>query len=135
MGCERSKLNPHICLSEEAAWLEKMRQQCVDISRNSKTSNVNVGLFNYNSTVNDMSNSQRTCHCNRDWKSEIPEIILLIVVLLFVYYLYRKYKEHKKRINIRKEVIGMSQTDRARLVTVQMIQSQGNAIDWKAYES
>ena len=47
-----------------------------------------------------------------------------------MYYLYRKCREHKKRINIRNVVIGMSPTDRARPVTVQMIPTQGNAIDW-----
>ena len=94
-----------------------------------------INIFNYNNTVNDMSTSQKTCNCNWDWKSKIPEIILLIVVLLFVFYVYRNYREHKKRNNIMKAVIGMSPTDRARRVTVQRIQPQGNGIDWKAYES
>ena len=129
-------MNPDICLSDEAEWLEKMRKQRVSLSRNPKTNNYNVGLFNYDSTNNDMSTTENACNCAWNWRSELPVIILLVVVILFVVYFWRKYREHKRRNAIRESVVGYSSMDRARPYTVQMFQQpQNRGIDYQAYGS
>ena len=97
--------------------------------------NYNVGLFNYDNTVNDMSTSNNACDCNWSWRSELPKIILLVVVIMFVYYLWRKYRDQKRKKVIREAVVGYSPTARARPYTVQMFLQQNRGIDYKAYES
>ena len=139
MGCKCSKLNPEICLKDEAAWLEKMRQQCHALSQTPRTNNYNVGLFNVDSTSNSMTTNENPCSCSWNWHSELPVIILLAVVVLFVVYFWRKYREHKWRRAFRDAVVGYSANDRARPCTVNMFQhpqGKGNkAIDYSTFDA
>ena len=94
MGCQRSKINPDICEKDEAEWMKKIMQHCSTISnRNPETQNNNIGLFNVDSTTNNMNTNEDTCDCSWNWKAELPELLLLALVLVGLWWAYRRYRE------------------------------------------
>ena len=83
MGCTRSKINPDICEKDEDEWMKKTMQHCSIISScNPETHNNNIGLFNVDSTMSNMNTNMIKCECGWDWRSELPELLLLALVVV-----------------------------------------------------
>ena len=68
-GCTKSDIIPDICVEDEGAWIQKTKQHCFNInSRNPNTQNNNYGLFNVDSTSNEMNTNLDKCDCGWDWE-------------------------------------------------------------------
>ena len=116
MGCTRSKLNPKICLSEEAAWIKSVQKYCAPGSSSHSgfqehDSRNTFGLINVESDIKE--NVQGGAACGKVYWMDLLEIVVIILVGLFlVRLIYVWYMNSKKR---------------ARKVTVMQMSSLMNA--------
>ena len=86
MGCTQLKLNPKICLSEEAAWNKSVQKHCATGSSSSgfqeQNSRSTYSLINVES--DNKENIQGDSQCGGIHWTDSLEIVVIILVVLFL---------------------------------------------------
>ena len=100
MGCTGSKLNPKICLSEEAAWIKSVQKYCAPGSSSSgfqeHDSRNTFGFIDVESDTKENVEGGAQCG-NVHWTDSLEILVIILVGLFLVRLLYFWYVNKQNR--------------------------------------